>query len=124
MVLVQDVGDQVRTKVTAFDRQDAFRKRRQYRAAAGQVIACPQVACVFVLDEEFLDYVGFVAPESGPLGKALQTQRLLMVNLEFRSLRPLRRTGTLTAFFLHGLGLRRFQKTGLDIRTRFLSLEV
>ena len=35
VILVQDVGDQARTKVTTLDRQDALGKRRQHRAAAG-----------------------------------------------------------------------------------------
>ena len=33
MVLVQNVGDQIRPKVTAINRQNAFRKRRQHGTA-------------------------------------------------------------------------------------------
>ena len=62
MILVQDVGDQVRPEVPALDRQHALRKRRQHRAAVRQVIACPQVAGVFALDDEFLDDVRLRSP--------------------------------------------------------------
>ena len=51
-------------------------------------------------------------------------QRHLMMNVQFRSLRPLRRPRPLAAFLPRGLRLARFQKAGLDIGTRLLPLEL
>src|SRR5713226_3255572 len=50
-------------------------------------------------------------------------QQLLVVNVQLRSLRPLRRTRPLAAFWPSGLGLAGFQNARPDIGTRFLSLE-
>ena len=90
MVLVQNVSDQVGSKVPALDRQDSLRQRRQQRTALGQVIACPQITRVFVLDDEFLDYVRLVALERGAGGKVFGVQLYLVVNGELGSFRPLR----------------------------------
>src|SRR5438552_10573865 len=49
-------------------------------------------------------------------------QRLLAVNRQLGSLRPLRRTGTLVPFLALGLG-GAFQHAGLDIGTWLLALE-
>jgi hypothetical protein len=66
VVLVEDVGDQVGPEVATLDRQDARGERRQHRAAAGQVVAGPQVARVGAVDDEFLG-----KGLSNPLGLAV-----------------------------------------------------
>ena len=50
--------------------------------------------------------------------------RRLVMNVEFRSLRPFRRTRPLAAFLPHALRLPGFQNAGLDIGSRLLSLEL
>src|ERR1700738_4915153 len=106
--------------MSSLDRQDTCGKRCQHRAASGQIIACAQIACIFRLDNEFLDHIRFVAPERGALGKIIKMQVLLLVDVEFSRLRPLRRTGPLTAFLPRCPG---FQEAGLDFWTWLLSLE-
>jgi len=50
-------------------------------------------------------------------------QRHLPMDVQFRRLRPLGGTRSLAAFERRGLRRPRFQKAGLDVGTRFLSLE-
>jgi len=123
VILVQDVGDQVGPEVAAPDRQHAGGKRRQHGTATGQSIARPQVAGVVVVDDEFLNHVRFVAPEGGADGQALGMQRHLLMDVQFRRLGPLGGTRPLAAFGRRGPRRPRFQKAGLEVGTRPLSLE-
>jgi hypothetical protein len=71
-----------------------------------------------------LDHVRFKAPEPGTLRQVGKTQRHLVMNGEFRSLRP-GRFAALTGLLIGTVTVlrRRRQNTGTDLGTRLLSLE-